>query len=106
MSLHQMQNLMVVIFGEDGNHWLLEANDWQQYYNNDEKHRLLAILFFGTNGQMLSYFWKKLLKDLSTNYCHIKNFVYVSPWFKLKMAPNNFEVKHHTQIGAQSLDIT
>ncbi len=37
-------------FGEDGNLWLLEVNDWQQYYNHDERHRLLAILFFGTNG--------------------------------------------------------
>jgi hypothetical protein len=36
----------------------------------------------------------------------IQKIVYVSPWFKLEMAPNNLKVKHRTQIGAQSLAIT
>jgi hypothetical protein len=44
-------------------------------------------------------FVNKLLPHQKIRQC-------VSPWLKLNMAPNNFEVKDHTQIDAQSLAIT
>jgi hypothetical protein len=101
-----MQNLMVINLETMGtiSYKKLMTDNSIRIMMNDIDY--LQFYFLGPMDKCSCIFNFFLLKDLSTNYCHIKKIVYVSPGFKLKMTPNNFEVRHHTQIGAQSFAIT